>query len=471
MSRFGIPQYGSPTLYGEPNQADFNARPVEVYATAQQYLSVQWRVPTGTISRIRVVRTIGSESIRVEDGVIVYDDVYNPAVYTYDDRNAPPGVWTCYTVFAYDTSADVWVNCGAGYGMAIPAGTWSQNLPRLLPGAMTTHNYAASSEPDPDHLMTKWMSALALMPDDIAVKAEALSKFHSAAECPPMNLTALADTFGIPAEHAVGTARLRQVLLHLGDIYQTKGTLTGLDLYATALTGYPITLRVGNNFMLDRDDSSGETGIGRWAVSSGTATITRDDYSVTPRPTLPTDMAGNGCIKVTLGATATTVLRCGASDPRSYGIPVEGWSYIKAGFFGRASVGSRTIALAVRWYSMDGTYLSTSATLATMSPSATTWTSNTGSEVAVAANAVWAVPEITITSGADTNVFHIDAIRIGRGAAEYVAWEDVDARAPVITLYPRRYNLVTNPSFETNATGWSEDAADQYTSTYGDLYE
>jgi hypothetical protein len=239
------------------------------------------------------------------------------------------------------------------------------------------------------------------------------------------------------------------------NLYEAKGTVSGITNLVKAITGYPCTVSASDNLMLSIQDSSFIKGVGNWVAGQSTTTVTSEEVGSVTGLSLPTkgatDLVSNEDYvgKVSTVGTGTHLITNGAADPIHSGIPVTAGQtyYFTYKVKGIAGSGVDIANHYFIWYDKNGKQIQ--ATTAAGAQSVTTsWASK--SLVGIApSTAVFAAVAIQFASVATT--YYLTRCQI----TNYSTAVFSEARAAKIFVNPTKYNLLTQPSFElADNTAW-----------------
>lgn len=285
------------------------------------------------------------------------------------------------------------------------------------------------------------------------------------------------EMYGFPYEPYLGDRQTRRLYGNWIHILKRKGTITAVEDFASAVTGYSATATIGGNMLLDRNDSDFYETLGRWHLYVGSATVTRD----TGQAWLPAST--RAALKLTSTANSNTMAVCAgpsgliasgptltAFDARHYGVPVVAGKKYWLTFATKANGATRTVGGRIIWLDVNGSIFGGSFSSATEAQSTGNWTQHTFSNSFTApTGAAYAVPAVEFISCASgeihwvggAQIFLDDNVSLGGTPAqeEENIWEP--ARQVHIKLAPVRVNIVPNPSFEVTTTPWAAlDASD-----------
>jgi hypothetical protein len=264
-------------------------------------------------------------------------------------------------------------------------------------------------------------------------------------------------------------------------IDENKGTLKGISAYVTALTHWDNDIMVGQNIMLDYNDSSFEETVGNWAVYQngvevggevGDETVENgpfasvlysspSDAPVPPLfdPLFPPRNAGYGVLTTSSTTPYIMYLPDSELSKRTYGIPVEeNKRYIFTGWVKQLDSVAATVTATITWYNSLGTSLGSTS----VGPTFTTTTSwqeftsacDSGRNGQVAPRtATYAALVLTVTAAsATTGRLAFDMFMMSEADKSF---EYEDARRINVYVSGELENYVINPSFEEGVGFWT----------------
>ena len=277
-------------------------------------------------------------------------------------------------------------------------------------------------------------------------------------------LPAMLTQFGMSYDSNLGLAWARRMLKTASTVYNSKGSTAGIRTFVQAFTGYKCTVGGVKNLFLTSNDSSFESSIGNWSASTGSPNSVAISAVASDGSVVPYDASAGspyinnsqkGLLKVAVSivsGTASVGLNCGVTSPVLNAIPVTTGLAYTFSVYSRASATARTITLGIDWYNSAGVYLSSSAT-GSATNSTSSWTQITVANKTAPANAVYAVPTMSIGGVAASENHYFDAAQFEQGASATVY---ADSRRVDLYLLPDRINLLLNPGFEGGVTtNWS----------------
>lgn len=418
------------------------------------YNLIEWQRPDGEWTDLTLVRRLYGPADTVDDGTQVLTVPSTTYQNEYVDQ-VPQGHIAYYSVFVRLPGGE-WVL--AGYTEALNCRNHDglremfNAIPRVYTSA--TGGMVDAIDKSRGHL-SRFLQGLAFEYDYWQTQADRFGL--DAGRLPSSSVQLWAKQFGMSDLDiiTVGDRNLRKWLASASAYSETKGTQNGIEALSSALTGWPVTASVSPNLMLDTDDSSAENSTGRWVITGGEVERVAVGGAVTsPSPTLITDTTPlqDGVFEVSPSGTSCT-LTLGITNPVEHGIPVNAGDTYKFNLcWITTTTPTGTLKADISWFDIDGT--STGTTTGSAQASSGSWQQTTTVSGQAPANTCYAGLTLTFATTSNTTIYRMDMMQFVPNSVD-VAGKFQDARAIDLLVSPTRINLCTNPSFETNITGWS----------------
>jgi hypothetical protein len=510
LSKYSRFKYSQATYGATPAKLAYTINPFSAVVldhTADSGLvRLDWTLPTGTFSQMRIVRNQDVFPETPEDGVIVFDKYNDPAIgdISFEDsvNNSYPRFVTGR--FAYyrawlKKSDHVWYPAGDIYvliptehssktsrettrtgiedhdpseGVTSEAREYSSldllsthdKMVDLLPRVFTSASQSPLDAVDKESFLYRFLGALALSFDETTTYADLLKPQHSGRSSNPAILQLQANQLGLTLEPFIATKSQKRMIREARYMYSRKGTRTALETMVESLTGYAPTITLSNNILLTDQDSSFTEGVGFWTASND-ATVEADNTTAVPvTEALAVDLYWTGKVDV---AAPGAYISNGDINIFTRGTPVTpDFDYV----FSYYVKGVGGVVPSITWFDQFGAAISTD--VGTGITSTTTWAKDDTMAATAPTEAVFASFKITFDS---VGIFNVDMVQCGPVAA--TSYEE--ARAVNVFLDPNKLNLVKNPSFEnwagTDFVDWTTDGTiDQVATTlvgaYGESY-
>jgi hypothetical protein len=490
--------YGT-DYYGERSTLQYDTSLVlreHNYTTIRVSLT---KPPGGNYNRLRIVRSLSGPPVSAYDeGTTIWDSgeqLSGPAVdmkvatalampgYLALDQNLRPGRWAYYSVFVYaventDTNQGEWFRIDTQF-ILVPTyynGTqtvWDM-LPTILKNSLTG---AVDEQYTQNDDLASFMGVFGFRLDILRSLVASTSDIRNANRVAYQLVQPAIEDLGTPFEEALGPEQMRRFLNNQSYFYKKKGTLPGVRGVAIAVTGYASEATVSGNLIWAENFSNANydttpgyqlTDVGSWGCRDGSGwTVLAWEFGgfyLSPQRGSPNThvLATMGPVTDPTSATAPT------ADCLQSAIPVRPGVYYTCGMtipnrFGGADA-------AILWLDNSGSLINqvtatdTSGTTSSVTAMAPEQLYDSNGNVTQSA-AVYAIPAIQWT---DVEV------------NDPAVWQDVfftetpDPTNPPtysvpnqiqLNLVPVRVNLVTNPSFTVDTTGWTAYGAATLTRT------
>lgn len=477
MARYGYDFYGV-GFYGTPVFVEFDASPVDAQAVDYGKLLVSWRTPTGSWSRLRLVRDSFGYPPTPDSGAILVDTAAGDPVVSYLDTDPllSPEQFYYYSVFVRADIDGLWRRAGDTTGLMVRDWGYSSRLFQLTP---TVHrNKDAEQAPFRVHQkgpLERFLTLFGFALDNIRTEYETLKQLNDPTQVAGGLLPAMSKQWGFGFETELGMRLSRLQLRNAVHLYKLKGTRLGVEGVVSVLTGWAPVVDHGRNLMLDQNEASFEQGLGTWTAGAGTPQLSRRNVATEPTVAGPVpvpagaslgDMgSGSWLLELTTVAAGDQSIVQTSFDPVYYSVPVvSGRQYVFSAHF-RPDAFARNAFVRLHWYDRNGVLLST-LTGAQVTEVANNWVRASVSGVAPA-NAAGAYGEPVIVAAGTGERHWIDALQIEE-APSLNPYES--ARDIRITLLADRINKIKNPSIEVNASEWDPDNATLARSTAFSLF-
>ena len=462
MALYGVDFYGA-SRYGPRVFLDYDASPL--LASSNGFygrLDLTWTIPVGGWSIIRLVRNAYGVPVDQDDGKVLVSRASGPAepigtraapIRRFTDDALEPGRFQYYSIWVYVPSVGEWTRAAFTTGLPLKDFGYSNRLWELLPSIYRTKTGSLLDPADNSELKT-FLRVFGAGLDGVRAEYETLLNVNDPDKVSGNLLPLMAQQYGQFFEPELGMKQMRTLLRNTLQLYRSKGTIPGVTGFVSSVTGYGCLLKPLKNLMLDYNDSSAEESVGNWTTVSG-ATLSRyiaDGAVNAAIDSIGSTMRRVGIFKMTatgLGSQTHPMSLAGA-DPRGRGIPVSPATAYTVSTYIRAETAARTIQLRVNWYSADGTLLSSSTSTGTASVIGS-WTRGTHTATSPAGS-VYAGLSLLVVATSAGEVHYFDAVQLEAGST---ATDFEDARLIDVVAVAPRVNMVTNPSFEVNAVGWS----------------
>lgn len=468
MARYADFRYGTRRYGASPraiSRSFLLAQAVD-YGKVLITLEVEQRVGFGyALTRTRTgAAEDPSNGVVVSSGILtaplfsIMDGVDNLSDEDVRNDVAVPSGMVYYTLFIFDESGS-WFK-DAATSLVVPREQGSHAfIASLLPTAyLSEDGNPFGYVPDNSDLyrflgglavtLDEWKTALGLILPNQTRARGTVRRLHDA----------YVSSLGMPIESTIGVAASSRLYRDAGLIYSRKGTLSGLQLYAEALTNWNTVIRESTNLLLSLDDSSFESGIGFWGVSGGTLVAQQVDGGSVTSPDQefedPVSPFARGYVgRVTLSSEEATLSLPGDGRRLKCVSVVAGETYVLK-VPNRSIEGEISMSIGLRWLDQSGSELST--TYGDVTACDTDWTTlSVSGEAPLGAHFV-AVQ--VIVSGGEDDVVDVDMISLAESDTHFREPRCID-----VICGPARLNLLANPSFESDDYWVPEQGSLEYT--------
>lgn len=361
MSRYGSAVYGA-SKYGETPRLAYSVEPVSVLPINYEQVNVYWQIPSGTYSQARLVRNQSSYPEHAEDGAIVWSEVTSAISRNFfrdgidNTTNNPaivPGKPIYYRMFLF-TGSNVWVSAGLGYSIVASDHGIQQKFINALPRVFTSAEQSPLAEPDPNAPLNLMLNAFSYTLDEYLTHLDLLNPDHSLISTPGPLIPLEEIGRGLTIEPGLPIKNRKQLTREAIYMYTRRGTQTSLTTYVKSLTGYPSTITVSNNLMLNPQDSTFYQTTGNWTATNATLSSVTEQVP----PTVTNAIDESYTCKIVASAAGSMTL--GADNPILKGVPLSpGSNYVlSAQIKSPTSAGSVTAKL--YYYDKNGSIIGTS---------------------------------------------------------------------------------------------------------------
>lgn len=423
------------------------------------YILLTWARPAGSWTDLAVVRRKFGPPETVDDGITVLT-VSSGTLRNEFVETRPQGESVYYGIFVR-TDIGEWKM--AGYTEAVNCRNHDglEDLFKAIPRIYTSATGGTLDVIDRRGQLSRFLQGLAFEYDYWKTQADRL--YADPGRMPYASVALWAKQLGMTDLDIVtiGDRNLRRYLTSASTYSETKGTQNGIEAMATAITGWPVTATVSPNLMLDTDDSSAENSIGRWGSASGTISRVSVGGGGVTSPVdagVITQAAGEtphlqGSVFTFAPSGATAAMSLGNTEPVNEGIPVTAGTAYKFNICWRSTVTTTgNLKADITWYDARGASISTTA--GTNQSASASWQQTTTTTGTAPAGAAYAGITLSFSSISGSPVYHLDMGQLVVSTVN-VSGKFYDARAIDLNVAPIRTNYCTNPSFETNTSGWS----------------
>ena len=327
MANYGVGTYGAST-YGQTAKIGYTVSPMSVITINFQEAYVYWQIPSGTYSKVRLVRNQNSYPEHVEDGVVIWEDTTMSRTLFRDGEDNSgsiaiiPGKPIYYTMFLF-TGDSIWVNAGSAAAV-IPSNHGLQDkFMDMLPRVFTSKEQSPLAQVDTTSALYQMMDGLTFTMEDFLTHLDLLNPDHTRISTPAVVLPLEQVHVGLDPEFGLPVKNQKQLVREAIYNYTHKGTKSGLTSYIEGLTGYYPQITLSSNLLLNVQDSTFYKSIGNWQATNATLTSSTE---ISP-PSVSTAIDENYVCKIVASGAGSMTL--GLNSPITKTVPiVPGKTYV-----------------------------------------------------------------------------------------------------------------------------------------------
>jgi phage tail-like protein len=424
-------------------------------------VDLTWSTPKGSILAFRIVRNQDGYSMHEEDGEIILatpqiegDSVVPEATYFSDQFARTPlttGRYAYYTIWILESDF-TWSVAGYTYCL-VPKPhelraydntllkTSERKFVELFPKVFTTQQQSYLDEVDETSDLFKFLSGFAYTFDEILTHTDLLVPDPRGLGSNPNFVPVQAQQLGLRVDTTLGLQRQKRMIRSALEMYQKRGTSSGLSVFAENATGFAPSVNLSPNLMLTAQDSSFYKTTGNWVAGAGVTLTAASDITPSTDEVYAVDKTWSGKAVIASGTNKTITL--GEDAPLLKGVPVtEGVTYRLAFYLAGSAV---AVTPSFTWYDHRGTQITGSdgGGTPTTPASTTAFQKVVTSEVVAPAGAHFASIKFTFASA---GTFHIDMIQFA-DVSDTRFDTFFEARGVEVYFHPEKVNLLENPSF------------------------
>lgn len=456
MAKYGNFLYGT-AKYGAASKLAYSVEPLEIVVLDFNKTYLTWNNPTGTFSKIRLVRNQIGFPETAEDGIIIWEETTTEGnisrSYFFDGEDNPnsplivEGRPIYYSMFLFSENK-IWLRAGNIYDI-IPSNHDSKKKTLdLLPRVFTSDIQSPLGVVDETTALYKFMEGISFTHEQFLTEIDLLRPKHNADITPHTLLPNEFLSLGFIPEPNIPIKSQKILLREALYLYSRKGTQTAIETYIESLTGYAPQLTLSPNKMLSVQDSTFYETTGNWQTTGCTLESSTLQVPVTTDYVIDTLYSG----KIT--AIGSGVITLGVDDPIRYGIPVTAETDYTFSYKIKSPSSAGNTVMTVVWYDKNGFSLGSDFVMGTISAN-NTWKTSWENTISPA-NAVYASLEISFSA---SGIYYVDQVYVEEGLnIDNTSYRE--ARAVDIFLAPNKTNFIKNPSFENNVTdNWTIDGS------------
>ncbi len=286
MARYGLNYYGL-SYYGPDNPVSFVASNFVAKPYGYGAIQLAWNSPTGSWSKLRVVRNPYGFPVNAFDGdtLVATSKELDPTVFL-DNNGLLQGAFYYYSIFVFDTVSYSWKRAGSALGLSVKDYDYRNKLYDWLPEITKIERLYNADNNLNNQSLYKFLSLFGFQLDQTHTLTALLEDRYNLERVNGFLLPLFLKQFGLTYEPEIGFQQARILIRDAIEIGKKKGSQDGLREFIKAFTGYgvpqPISgtpnpsidgLRMGKNLMLDYNDSSFEESAGHWSSSTNNTSV------------------------------------------------------------------------------------------------------------------------------------------------------------------------------------------------------
>ena len=345
---------------------------------------------------------------------------------------------------------DVQISTTHSRFMSIIPSVFTSSTNSMLDVPTSTFTTADRGGLNNNSLISTFMSAFSYTVDELVTWIKGIHPDNQGHTAGAAVLQFRSHELGMTQDYEDVTITQKKLLGNAVNVYRSKGTSYGLETYVKSITGYAAEVEVTRNLLLSHQNSTFDvigwttgSSIGDWSVVSGSPVLAVVTDQTVPSQADAIDTVYS--LKITPDTTGN-IIGLGSQSPITHGIPVTADSIYSLSFYAKNSA-SANVTAEIRWYDRGGVLLSSST--GTSTATGTSFTRISLENKTAPTGAVYASIKITFEAG---SAYYIDMVQFENSDS---VTDYQEPRGAVITLSPTKTNLILNPSFETNTTGWT----------------
>lgn len=452
MAKYGNVVYGG-AKYGVTPKLAYSVEPMAITVLDFIKIQVEWQSPTGTFTKIKLVRNQFGFPENSEDGLTIWEEAATEGTvsrsYFVDGEDNPDqtpivnGRQVYYTMFLF-TDAKIWVNAGQITDLMPLNHGVHRKIMDIIPKVFTSEIQSPLGVTDETSALYNFMGGIAFTHEQFLSQLDILRPQHSSEGIAFSTLEQNSFSVGLVPEPALPVKNQKRLIREALYMYSHKGMKSGIDAYAESLTGFAPTTTLSTNLLLSVQDSTFYNSIGNWTKTNAVLTSSTEQVPATGTNVIDNVYTGK------LVAASSGAMQLGNTAPITRGVPVLPSTEYTVSCKLKSPSSAGNITLSVKFYDKNATI-----------------TGTTQSATAVAANNTWKSASKTFTTPADASyvsiqiaysaagTYYLDQVCLQLGAA--VAYDE--ARAISVFLDSSKINYIKNPSFEVDASTWTATGA------------
>lgn len=255
---YGITLYGTET-YGYFIPPIYRVDPFVATPASYNSITITWAKPAGTIIAWRLIKNMYGCPVDQDDGQILLDITSGFPGTAFTDNNIVPGAYHYYGFYVLVNSAtNEWVRAGmtgclmlSNYSSSL---MMQEMIPNFFVNAINGQNELVQ-DPTGNTFLSKFIDVCGWGLDYIRTQYDTYRNVNDPWKVPLNDLYTMAAQFNININPDIHPYTLRKAIFYNATVNQLRGTPSGIATELSALTGWNADLTVGQNIMLNNDQS------------------------------------------------------------------------------------------------------------------------------------------------------------------------------------------------------------------------
>lgn len=258
MSVYGVTLYGT-EVYGYFIPPVYRVDPFVAVPTSYSQINVSWNQPSGTIAGFRLIKNMFGAPVDQDDGEILLDITTGYPGNNFVDLNIVPGAYHYYGFYVLaNAMTNEWVRAGVTGCLMVNNYNSSLFMQYLIPNFYANSINATNElvlDPVGNTFLSKFMNVIGWGMDYLRTQYDTYQNVNNPWTIPLNNLYTMAGQFNININPDIHPYTLRKAIFFNAIVNKLRGTTNGIATELSALTGWNADITVGQNLMLNNDQS------------------------------------------------------------------------------------------------------------------------------------------------------------------------------------------------------------------------
>lgn len=267
MAVYGLTKYGT-DVYGFDFPPQYRVDPFTADSTDYNKITLRWTPPAGTILAYRLIKNRFGYPVDQDDGELLIDSLNYPGN-SFVDNDIIPGTYHYYGFYVLlNFIGNVWVRSGQVACLASKDNNYNAGfLQPNIPGVFTSQTGFADSlivesgitqdgvVVEDNKTFHDYLKVIAWGMNFLKTQYDTYLHLNDPWFMPLTDLYNLAAQLGININTDISPYTLRKAVYFNATVNEQRGTPSGIATEVSALTGWNLDLTVGQNLMLENDQS------------------------------------------------------------------------------------------------------------------------------------------------------------------------------------------------------------------------